>query len=911
MGLGGAIKLTGESEYIRALKQIKLELNEVSSAQKMVASAYDKSDNSIGAIKARIGALNDVLTVQRNKLETLRAEYNALLPQFREQTANHMELLEVYEAEKKRLEEIGRELGETSDDYRNQAVKVSELSQEVENSTKVQDANEKKMSDLRVEMNKTETAINGTTKQMKELDNANNEVTHGFTVLKATLADLSSKAIQEATKALKKLGDEIINIGRQSYNSFAQYQQLAGGVETIFKDSADIVKKNAQEAYKSAGISANQYMDQVTAFSMTLLQGLGGDTAKSAEIADMAIRDMADNANKLGTSMMSIQNAYQGIAKDNYTMLDNLRLGYGGSATEMARLINDTKVLGDSVTVTAKTVKDVPFDKIIEAIHKIQVEAGITGTTVAEANETITGSAFAMQASWQNLLTAIADPKQDVGGLIDAFVESAVTAGRNALPRIQNILLGMRDAFSHLWNEVIPDLGEKLPELAPLIEALQWIKDNGPTIISIISGITAGLIAFNVATKIAGLISAFTNLFMLLKSGISIVASFNAVFAVNPIALIVMAVTALVAGLITLWKTSEDFRNFWIEAWDSIKNGFITAWEAVSAFFTETIPEAFDSVKETLGQWFDTVINWFSELPEKVGAFVERMVTNVTTFFNELPYNIGYALGVALGKIVQWINDAGSWLAEKVPQVIEAVSQFFSELPEKVGTWLRETIERIRQWGEETIQSATETARSFIERMVEFFRQLPSAVGQWLYQTLIKVGQFMSDMFQKARDGARNIFNAIVDTLKALPSEVWNIGKNLVSGIWDGISSMGSWLWNKVTSFARGILDGFKSAFKINSPSKVMADEVGEYLAEGIGVGFSDGMADVAKDMQDSIPTSFDINPRVKGTRYDSGFDTDMVSAFKEALSQMKIELDDEVAGHFVENTVARAVYAF
>ena len=168
--------------------------------------------------------------------------------------------------------------------------------------------------------------------------------------------------------------------------------ELVGGVETLFGESSDAVLEYANEAYKTAGISANQYMEQVTGFSATLLQGLEGDTARAAEVADIAVKDMADNANKMGTSLSSIQNAYQGFAKDNYTMLDNLKLGYGGTASEMARLLNDSGVLGDSIEVTAQTVKDVPFDKVIEGIHVIQQNIGITGTTTKEAMETISGS---------------------------------------------------------------------------------------------------------------------------------------------------------------------------------------------------------------------------------------------------------------------------------------------------------------------------------------------------------------------------------------------------------------------------------------------------------------------------------------------------------------------------------------
>ena len=246
----------------------------------------------------------------------------------------------------------------------------------------------------------------------------------------------------------------------------AALQQSVGGVETLFKESADRVIENAQRAFETAGVSANAYMEQVTSFSATLLQGLGGDTEKAAAAADKAIIDMADNANKMGTSIEAIQNAYQGFAKDNYTMLDNLKLGYGGTASEMARLVNESGVLGDTVKVTAETVKDVPFDTIIEAIHKTQENLGITGTTALEAATTFSGSLASMKASWANLLGAMG-----TGG----NVKSALAGfGKTAVNFIfDNLLPMLGDALSALpelllgGDGLIKQFVDKIVELAP------------------------------------------------------------------------------------------------------------------------------------------------------------------------------------------------------------------------------------------------------------------------------------------------------------------------------------------------------------------------------------------------------------------------------------------------------------
>ena len=264
------------------------------------------------------------------------------------------------------------------------------------------------------------------------------------------------KAAKVAVVATTAIATGIAGITAKAVSEYADYEQLVGGVETLFKDSSDKVVEYANNAYKTAGLSANDYMDTVTSFSASLLQGLEGDTAQAAEVANTAIVDMADNANKMGTDMASIQNAYQGFAKQNYTMLDNLKLGYGGTASEMARLINDSGVLGDTMTVTADNVNSVSFDKMIEAIHTVQVEMGISGltaeqaaeavkngtmtqeealaamgTTAKEAATTIQGSIGMMKSAWTNLLTGMADPSQDMGVLINNLVDSVVAVADN------------------------------------------------------------------------------------------------------------------------------------------------------------------------------------------------------------------------------------------------------------------------------------------------------------------------------------------------------------------------------------------------------------------------------------------------------------------------------------------------
>lgn len=276
-----------------------------------------------------------------------------------------------------------------------------------------------------------------------------------------TAAKIGAAAVGTASAAIVKLT-------KNSISAFAEYEQLEGGVKKLFgDDDMKTVIKNADQAFKTAGMSANQYLETTTSFAASLIAGLDGDTAKAAEIADKAIRDMSDNANTFGTDISLIQNAYQGFAKQNYTMLDNLKLGYGGTASEMARLINDSGVLGDTVTVTASNINRVSFDKIIEAINVTQNRMGIMETTVNEAGTTIQGSITAMKASWENLITALSSGTGDVDQKIDEFVESVVTVGEKLKPVAKTAISGIVTLVKTLGPQIIKELPGLVQELLP------------------------------------------------------------------------------------------------------------------------------------------------------------------------------------------------------------------------------------------------------------------------------------------------------------------------------------------------------------------------------------------------------------------------------------------------------------
>jgi hypothetical protein len=375
---------------------------------------------------------------------------------------------------------------------------------------------------------------------------------------------------------------------KNSIGNYAEYEQLVGGIETLFKDSQGTMLKYAKNAYKTAGLSANEYMATATSFAASLLQGLGGDTQAAATMTDMAIKDMADNANKMGTDISMIQNAYQGFAKQNYTMLDNLKLGYGGTASEMARLINDSGVMGKNFKATAKNVKDISFAKMIEAIHVIQKEMGIVDTTINEAKDTISGSFTMLKASWANLMTGLGD-EENVEPLVDAFFEAGNTVLKNlakVLPKIgNNIKAAMARAGIHIkqaWEQNIwPTIqkftikfGIELPDWGVVDSSLNsWWEGTGKPAIENIKVFFSDVAAFiaNHKEEINGFLFALGGTLLILNA---------------PLALLIGALALVAAN------------------WETIKNVVTNAIVAVEKFFTQEIPAAWESMVQDIGNWW-------------------------------------------------------------------------------------------------------------------------------------------------------------------------------------------------------------------------------------------------------------------------------------------------------------------
>lgn len=534
--------------------------------------------------------------------------------------------------------------------------------------------------------------------------------------IKNGLAAAGKAAVVGVTAAATAIG----TIGTKAIQAYADYEQLVGGVETLLKDSQDKVMEYANNAYKTAGLSANEYMETVTSFSASLLQSLDGDTSASAEKANLALTDMSDNANKMGTDMTSIQNAYQGFAKANYTMLDNLKLGYGGTQAEMQRLLEDAeKISGVKYDISS-------YADIVDAIHVVQTEMGITGTTAKEAASTIQGSFGMVKAAWQNLVTGLADPGQDLGALVGNFTDSVVVAGNNLIPRIQELLPRIVETVTSLVGTVSEQLPALLESVLP----------------SLIEGATS---------LIAGLMAALPSVLAVLGD-------------VAP-TVIGILVPALIDLLPQIVQTGIDV--------------IVSLVQGISEAMPELIPAATEAILEIV----DTLTN-----PDNIGKLVDAALKIILTLADGIIDAVPRLLEVAPKIITNLITaltenfpkiiESGAKLVASLSDgLIKSIPQLTETAPKLIIGIVQGILDNLP----EIIMSGPKIIMALIEGLISAIPDLVQAVP-----TLIKsiVDTFLNyDWGSIGRNIVSGIKNGVSNTWNGLKSGVGTAVNGLVGGV--------------------------------------------------------------------------------------------------------------------------------
>ena len=688
--------------------------------------------------------------------------------------------------------------------------------------------------------------------------------------------------------------DALANLGKSALDSVGQLEQNVGGVETLFGDAADAVIASADRAYQTAGMSANDYMSTVTSFSASLLQSLGGNTEEAAKVADMAIIDMADNANKMGTSMGMIQNAYQGFAKQNYTMLDNLKLGYGGTKTEMERLLADAEKL-TGVKYDINNLNDV-----YQAIHAVQEEMGITGTTAKEAASTLEGSMASAKAAWDNFMNGSGDADQladafataadnivknlaeiiprfaetlpalggaivaQIPGLVAAIVPAVLSAGQSVLKQLQDAVLdfdfagtadkvvqmitgfiegdglgSLLDTLVTIFTGIVNGISSMLPSLLPaLIELISYVVtsllDQLPAILDCALELILGLAQ--------GILAALPVLIEALPEVISSIVE----FLISAVPQIIDAGIELLMALVDALPVIIDAL---VDALPQIIKATVTALIAAA-------PQIAKAGIKLLGALIEAIPVIVVELAKAVPDIVAAIIDVLA----ELPGLIGEVFAEIVTDLVEWGQQMLSNASMAMSNMLSQVNSIIQELPGKIWTHLVNTVNKVVAWGQQMVSNASTAASNMLSKVSGIIQELPGKIWTHLVNTVNKVVAWGQQMVSNASTAASNMLGKVSSTLQQLPGKVWDY----LSQAAQKVVTWGTQLAQKgaaaATQLFNSIVNGLSSL-----PSKMA--EIGGNIVSGIWNGISSGwnwltnkVSNLANSLLDAAKDALGIN---------------------------------------------------
>ena len=755
------------SQLKAAMQDAKRSISLANAEFKAATAGMDKWQNSTTGLEAKIKQLNTTLPKQRTILQQLEKQYAIVADQMGEDSAEAQKLKIQIENQKAAINKTEAAIGtynkklkdmQTAEASLTNTIKKQEaqlaslktayvdavaqygknskeaksLASQIETLSGNLAENKAKMNEASDAANKLDKSYAGVKTSADSVDDGNTKMEGGFTVLKGAMANLVAEGVMGLIDGFMKLGAVMIDTGKKAISSYADYEQLVGGVETLFgtngrtiEEYAESVGKtvdevseeyqkmvkaqetvlaNAAEAYKTAGVSQNEYMETVTSFSASLIQSLAGDTQKAAELSNQAIIDMSDNANKMGTDMGSIMYAYQGFAKQNFTMLDNLKLGYGGTKEEMQRLLDDANEL----KVAQGGLADLTIDSyadIIEAIHMVQDEMGITGTTQKEAASTITGSLNMTKAAWSNLLTGMADDTADFDTLIDNFVQSATAFANNIVPRIKTTITGFGKVVVGLMHEIVPEITKAIPEIAS--EMIPAFMEAMSSIVSAIKEMLPSLM-----TLIPELLGQFTQFLPeFLDMGVNLI-------------------TSIATGV--------------LDALPTVVDNLLEAVKAAANALANNVPQMLTMLPEIITELVDVIT---SQLPSILEVGVDLVMALIQGIFDTIP--------VLMDAIPQIVEDLIHAIINLLPQIVDSALMLVEALAEGLI---------------ENVPIIIDAALELLMGIVQAIPKLVQTLSDQIPKLVLKICDLLTEMLPELIDAATELLFGIIETLPVIIS---------------------------------------------------------------------------------------------------------------------------------------------
>lgn len=773
------------------------------------------------------------------------------------------------------------------------------------------------------------TQTGATTDEFNELDEAmtnvyaNNfgesieDVAESMALVKQNTKE-TGEALQETTEYALLMRD---TFGFEVAESTRAAKMMMDQFGISSKDAYNLIAQGAQN-----GLNKNDdLLDTINEYSVHFQQlGIDAPTmfnmlASGAESGTFSVDKLGDAIKEFGIRTKdgsdASRDAFKYLGYDADEMFKVFNKG-GQEAADMTQIIIDELAgMPDGVEKTTAgvalfgTMWEDLGSKGIKALSELDGEISLTKDSLDQINkQKYDDIGSALQGLKRTLETSVVEP-----------------LGEELKPVVEDVISYVDENGDEI-ADVLSNIVEKIGEF------VGFIVDNGSTIIAMIAGIGTGLLVWNVAQMIMGLVGAI-KAFMLATEGATLAMKiFNAVGKANVFILIASVIATVIVAIVTFLATNEDARKKLVEIWNKIKEVASTVFGAIATFFTETVPNAVSTFVSKVKGFFTTVINFVKDNWKQIllfivspfaGAFallykncdgfrnfvnnfveaiknffvnawngivnfftqtIPNLITNIVNWFNSLPEKIGYAIGFVLGKLILWASNIIKWIKTNVPKIINNIITFFKELPGKIWTFLVNVVTKIVTWGANMKEKATSAVKKLISSVVTFFKELPSKIwsaivgavskiATWgsnmkekatsaiknlvssvvstaqslpgkIYNAIVgaisKISSWGSQMLSKAKSAIKNVASAITDGLKSIPSKLGSIGKNIVEGLWNGIKNATGWIKDKVGGFAKGILKGMKDALKIKSPSQTFRDQVGRYIAEGVGVGITE-----------------------------------------------------------------------
>lgn len=706
---------------------------------------------------------------------------------------------------------------------------------------------------------------------------------------------LETDGYEKSLKNVAKKSSSMADIIKGTFVGKTLFSVASRGYQLI---AGSVGKATARLDAMGKATNVMSILSGSTEKASQVVQGLTDAVSDTAYGLDAA----ATSTQKLATSGLDLDNSARMVKN----LMDAVSFYGDGTNETLENVVDAMAKMNSSGKISADqwqrlTDAGIPVLKIFaektwksmaevsDAFSKGKISAQDFDAILTDALENGTQSFPAVAGKAKEMAGSFATSFSNMSARIAIGVANVITAFNNfvqdsGLPSIQTMIADFGSVIKNGLNwvadnmpailngiiDLVKKVGDSMPHLTNAIrtvvdyvqqnaggtvdvikEALKWLIDNIPAVTGVLDSLSPAIIAIGVAFATWKFLNTVQKVTSLLKTGF-----LNAIFNVskainllsgNPIMLIVSAIAALVAGFLYLWNTSEDFRNFWIGLWDTVKTAAGTVVDRVVTFFTETIPEAFNSFLEACQSVAESIAVFFTEtIPQAISSFVQAVIQFFTV---DLPYNIGYGIGWIIGKIAEFGQNLIDFATTTVPQFIQSVIDWFMQLPGLIWSWLLAVLSNIAQWGTDMISDGKEAASEFLTNVINWFRQLPGQIQAWLLTTIHNIGSWATDMKNKAIDAGTKFKDGLVDEVKKIPGRMLSLGGDIVDGIKNGIKNA----WNGLTSWfgnlASGLIDGFKDALGIGSPSKEF-DKEARWIGPGVINGLKRTMPDAIRYME-------------------------------------------------------------